>query len=49
MWGRGSQGSVLTLVPNDAVSSQQLQRWHFKQRLVEEELPGCGAPARVLF
>lgn len=49
MWGRGSQGSVLTLVPNDAVSSQQLQRWHLKQRLVEQEFPSRGAPARVLF
>lgn len=40
--------SVLTLVPNNAVSSQEFQRGHLEQRLVEEQLPGRGAPAGVL-
>lgn len=42
-------GSVLTLMPNDTVSSQQLQRWHLEQRLMKEQLPGSGTLAGVLF
>lgn len=47
-WGGASQGCVLTLVPHDAVSSQELQRGHLEERRVEQQLPGRGAPAGVL-
>lgn len=39
--------SGLTLMANNTMCSQQFQQRHFKQSLVEQELPGCRPRTRV--